>query len=520
MTDTEPALDPSAPVDASPSPDVPPARARLRIGRVALQVALGLAVGLGVAEGVFRHRDAGAFPLVNVYAPDSVRGVRLAPGSTTSVGRPGERVTHVRVNHDGYRGADWPPPSPGEVLVVGDSLSFGLGVEEGEALPARLRAALPGGTTSVIDASVPTYGPPEYLATMRSVLATRRSGTVVVAVNLINDLAELDRPNTSRHTAVDGWAALAGEGAPVRGSSPIVEWTIQRSHAAFSLWRWIRTREAASMEREPEPGPEALVALAAKAASSSRSIDEHRRDEAARIAELLGAEVELRAARRGVVDVVRKSRGLVAYAGGSEMEWDRYVRHEGEPKDEVFQVWYGGCSPSAGYSAVRFAGPKIREDVEVQLRDLARGLQPPRRREVEDAFARRAAAEARFAAAPTAPLPPPPPAAPLPIAPFFAEAQALAAEHGARLAVVVIPLDAQVSDEARQRRSLAPAEARLLDELSAALAAAARSAGAVGVDAAPALAAAGGGAFLPDGHLAPAGHDAVAKAVAAALSSS
>ena len=56
-----------------------------------------------------------------------------------------------------------------------------------------------------------------------------------------------------------------------------------------------------------------------------------------------------------------------------------------------------------------------------------------------------------------------------------------------------------------------------LDALTAEIAAAARAAGAIGIDAAPALKEAGAPSFLTDGHLSAAGHDAMARAVAAAL---
>ncbi len=475
------------PVDADAAPTsqpCPPHRSLparlLGLARIALPVTLGLAAGLGVTEAVFRHRDGGAFPLVNVYERDDRRGVRLAPGSETVVGRAGERATHVRVNRDGYRGAEWPPPAPGDVLVVGDSLSFGLGVEEDEALPARLHAALPG-SPAVIDASVPTYGPPEYLATMEEVLARRRAGTVVLVVNLINDLAEVDRPNTLRHVAVDGWAArpLAGEG-PGRASSPLRTWAIQRSHAAFALWRWERTREVAAAPPEPEPGLDGLLQLAGHVAATAEGIGARRREEAQRAVARIDADVELRAARRALVSLGRPYR--VNYTGTERKEWDDYLRAESEPEADIFDVYSGGCAPISfarerNYRRTRFPGARIRADVEGMLKDLARVEGREKSRVILAALARRDAAEARVAALPDArlpPLPPLPPPAPLPIAPFLAEAQALAAAHGARLVVVVAPLDAQASPEVQQRRQVGSTEVAALDALSAEIAEAAR----------------------------------------------
>lgn len=515
------------PAEATPLsedvPSSPPPRKR-RFARIALQTVLGLVLGLGATEAAFRHRDGGAYPLVNVYESDARRGVRLAPGSATMVGRAGERPTNVRINRHGYRGADWPAPSASDVLVIGDSLSFGLGVEEGEAFPARLRAALPG-APAVLDASVPTYGPPEYLVTMEQELSARRPATVVLVVNLINDLAEIDRPNVARHQALDGFAARVDPDAPARASSPLRTRAIQRSHAAFALWKLARTRQAENAALPPEDGMSALLPLAARVGAESRTLDDHRREEARRRAALLGAEEEVRASERAVVDLVRKHRGIVAYTEIWRREWDSYVRAAGAPGDEVFPNFFGGCAPPppAWYGRnrysrnVRYAGSRIQRDVENQLLDIARGLSPEMRKEIRDAFSRRAEARKRLAATPTDPLPRLPDPAPLPTATFFAQASALAAAHGAKLVIVVAPLSAQAGKDARQRLRIEESEASALDALTAEIANAARSAGAIGVDAAPALKEAGDEGFLRDGHLSPRGHDIMARAVAAAM---
>jgi lysophospholipase L1-like esterase len=517
-------MKPGPPAEATPLLEEPPPPRRARFARLALQTLLGLAAGLGVAEAAFRHRDGHAHPLVNVYEADARRGVRLVPGSATVVGRRGERATHVRVNHDGYRGADWPAPAPSDVLVIGDSLSFGLGVEEDEALPARLHAALPG-APNVLDASVPTYGPPEYLVTMDQLLSRRRPGTVVIVVNLINDLAEIDRPNTGRHTALDGFAARFDPSAPPRASSPLRTRLIQQSHAAFALWRWARTREAQNANLDPEPDTTSLLPLALRVAAASNALGDHRRAEARRAADVADAEQELVAADRDIVRLVRAHRGLVAYTETWRREWDAYLKADGAPGDEVFPNFFGGCAPPpawwyAQYGSsrnVRFAGSRIQRDVENTLQDMARGLPADKAREIRDAFARRDAARVRLSALPQdVPLPPPAPAS-LPIAPFLAEAQALAAAHGAKLVVIAAPLDAQIALEARRRRGITDVEAAALDVLTAEIAAAATAAGAIGIDATGALKNAGAAAFLDDGHLSPAGHDLVARAVAAAL---
>src|SRR5205814_285240 len=111
-----------------------------RVARVAMMLG-GLAAGLAVAEAVFSYRDGGAFPHLNVYIPDAELGVRLQPGATERVEFAGNPRTEVRINRDGYRGDELPPPGPDEVLVVGDSQVFGLGVEQDQTFSAGLARA-------------------------------------------------------------------------------------------------------------------------------------------------------------------------------------------------------------------------------------------------------------------------------------------------------------------------------------------------------------------------------------------
>ena len=144
--------------------------------RSVLKVVAGLAVGLLLTEALFWWRDSGAFPHLHLYVPDERLGVRLEPGATQRVSFGGNPVSRVRINREGLRGADLPPPSPGEVLVVGDSQVFGLGVEEEETFSVRLDALLP--EAAVVNAGVPTYGPAEYTALLEELLPLRRPATV------------------------------------------------------------------------------------------------------------------------------------------------------------------------------------------------------------------------------------------------------------------------------------------------------------------------------------------------------
>src|SRR5262245_33637358 len=86
----EPAI--STPVPFGPQAPRPPRRTLRWLGRLAMMLA-GLALGTGIAEAMFRYRDDGAFPHLNVYVADPELGVRLLPGATEKVGFAGNPIT-------------------------------------------------------------------------------------------------------------------------------------------------------------------------------------------------------------------------------------------------------------------------------------------------------------------------------------------------------------------------------------------------------------------------------------------
>ena len=106
--------------------------------RRTVQLLGGLISGLVAMEAAFWLRDDGAFPHVNFYVPDSDLGVRLEPGAQARIQFRENPLTTVRINSLGYRGPEPRAPSPDEILIVGDSQVFGLGVEEDETFSSRL----------------------------------------------------------------------------------------------------------------------------------------------------------------------------------------------------------------------------------------------------------------------------------------------------------------------------------------------------------------------------------------------
>src|SRR4051794_39884304 len=79
-----------------------------------------------------------------LFVDDPKVGHRMRPGLRGVVGNWAEFTTHVRINQLGIRGPEIGPRRPGvrRVLVLGDSFTFGAGVEEAETFPAQLAAEL------------------------------------------------------------------------------------------------------------------------------------------------------------------------------------------------------------------------------------------------------------------------------------------------------------------------------------------------------------------------------------------
>lgn len=80
-----------------------------------------------------------------------------------------EFVNRIRINAKGLRDTDYPyerVPGKRRILVLGDSLVFGWGVDQGDAFPKVLEGMLP--ATEVINAGVAGYGTDQELLWFRS----------------------------------------------------------------------------------------------------------------------------------------------------------------------------------------------------------------------------------------------------------------------------------------------------------------------------------------------------------------
>ena len=486
---------------------------------IAAQLLVGLGLGAVITELMFSQRADGAFPHANFYVPDPELGVRLEPGASMRFQLRQNPLTTIHVNSRGYRGGEWPPATGDEVLVVGDSQVFGLGVEA----DATFSAALADHTKrSVINGGVPTYGPAEYLAVARELLIDRKPKVVVVVLNFVNDPFEVGRPNRERHAVWDGWA-VRSETAPAEVFEfPGRRWLFSRSHAVYALRRWLHERgtppggaeldDPVDLGTPSEGGLHDLVLASQRAHAEVADVQQQAVAAIQRSQERLGKIDSDIAQKRSDLD------DLVARASEYQFDYIKQQLARGRPGDIVDD---GSSESSRG---VQITAGMIRAAAREREKHLATLLREEARKgthEAKDLLTadetlqneRRTLREQIAAGRP--PVPPP--------ASIFREYlqtfKALCDEHGAELVVVALPIDVQV--DAKEWAKYGVTDAPDMQEslvLLNDLVTDARTLGLRALDATETLRAAQPGAFLDhDIHMTARGHAALAEALAATL---
>jgi len=159
--------------------------ALLVVGGVAVAL-IALEIGLRVLYpqvGIFARHD------VLGMAPRAGLDIRKAYGSH-------ERVVRVSTNSLGLREAELgPPPADAlRVLAVGDSMTFGDAVEQDEAWPRQLAAALSaaagGRRVAAVNAGIGGYGTGQELLLYRMLRDRVRPEVVVLGLSAVNDLLD------------------------------------------------------------------------------------------------------------------------------------------------------------------------------------------------------------------------------------------------------------------------------------------------------------------------------------------
>lgn len=512
---------PSAPTSPDPVAQ-PPGRWGWRLA----QGVAGIVVGLALAEGLFWWRDQGAFPHLNIYRTDPQVGLHLRPHAEQALRFGGAEVTHVRTNSLGFRGEEWPPPTPPgapkrDVLVLGDSQVFGLGVEANQTFSAVLGQTL---AAPVLNAGVPTWGPPEYNLALAELLEQRHPRLVIWVVNTYNDFFEAERPNAARHAVLDGWA-VRRELAPEPAAFPGREWLFSNSHAVYALRRWL-------YGRNPDPN-----ALGAPSEGTWR--------------DLVGASAPVREERKVNAVVQRESlhvrddelqiaeQALVAAQAQVERLASRFlpsaVTFPGDgvtlatvrsTPGDIVDYGDGGENARPGpvtVDHIRMA-VKARNRAVALLRERAaqggEKVPPDQAKEeaktITGALDKEASLSSRLDALRDQPV-----ILVRALSPLARQVQAakvLCDRAGAELLVLALPMDVQVSSDEWAKYGAAPVDLEPSRVLLTDVVESAEALGAKGLDATDALRKAGAGAFLPrDLHLSVKGHAAVAAAVATRL---
>jgi lysophospholipase L1-like esterase len=232
--------------------------ALLRAARLAAGALLALALAAGAGEALVRATgalDSGPVPR-RLLAPAGLPDLpyRLRAGERLRVlGR------EVRVGSLGLRGPEVAEPSPGSrrVLVLGDSVAFGWGLEEAESFPARLAQALGrlGTPAEVLNAGVPGYSLPSSVALYRELAPALAPHAVLLALSL-NDF-----------TPTPGLSPLgilvAFDATPPPG------WLAHSELVAFLRWRIGALRAALAPGEAADRGARAALFLR-RAAIASR----------------------------------------------------------------------------------------------------------------------------------------------------------------------------------------------------------------------------------------------------------
>jgi hypothetical protein len=483
------------------------------LGRALMMIA-GLGVGLGAAEAVFSHRDGGAFPHLNVYVADPALGVRLEPGAEEDVAFSGNPITHVRINQDGYRGAELPPAGKDDVLVVGDSQVFGLGVEDGETFSARLADAI---HRPVMNGGVPTYGPGEYRAVIAEQLAARHPRTVVLAINLVNDLFEAQHLNRDRHVVWDGWAVRKETAPDGVTEFPGRELLYRRSHLFFALRKWRRGDDRSDERGLASEGTwRDLVASGTQVREAHSALDAARKKH---VAEVTTAHTELATSESRIDHQIEE-----LLTGDDKFKPDREAAYHDQialsnshanPGDIVVDGFGEESRSSIGTADQIATAVAVRARLRKELAAWAR-----QHTTVDAKLALESLAELDRAAAKLTALDVEKLQAALdpPLGAYLRDVKQLVELGGARLVVVILPIDVQVSPDEWKKYGAAPIDMTPSKALTDELVALCHAIGVSVLDATPVLAAAEPGAFLDkDIHMTPKGHAAVAVALARTL---
>ncbi len=183
----------------------------LQGGLLALSVALALLLGEGAARLVLEPVDY----LMATPVFDSILGRRLEPGAS---------------GHDQWGFRNREVPRQADVVTIGDSQTYGIGVPRRSSWPAQL-SELTG--RQVYNAALAGHSPPQYYELLRRYALPLKPAHVVVGFYYGNDLLEAFR----RVYALPHYTAMRREDAPPLG--PQVRTARSGQRLVNRLRRWL-----------------------------------------------------------------------------------------------------------------------------------------------------------------------------------------------------------------------------------------------------------------------------------------
>jgi len=165
---------------------------RLTWGRIG-ELLVGIALGLVVAEVAVRWLNPQEEIMPRgVMVADPVLDVAMRPNYRGAMSK---KAIPLITNSWGFRDREYQPPSNGSLrlYVLGDSMVFGYGVPIERTFPRMLEGMLQqrlGRTVEVVNGGVPGYGTLQELQLFEHTVATIKPQVVVVAVAVLNDIAD------------------------------------------------------------------------------------------------------------------------------------------------------------------------------------------------------------------------------------------------------------------------------------------------------------------------------------------
>ena len=227
-------------------------------------LALGSLVALLIAEASMRVFAPTFSPLsFDLFYRDRDGQLRLEPLARRQHAHPEWNVS-VQINREGFRDIDARPGGEQPLaLALGDSLTFGWGVEYEDAFLTRLERAMGGPQTGlrIIKTGTPGTGTTDQLALLRNLLPQYpKVDMVLLGFNVGNDFTDVAEGGASQFDVVDG--LLVRRGAAGTGLGPLARttrWLKRKSYVVQlgAQWLWHRERRrtnAIAVQDRPHAG--------------------------------------------------------------------------------------------------------------------------------------------------------------------------------------------------------------------------------------------------------------------------